>query len=1278
MFFSSITVANNAAAQTPYLSRTSLTRSIQENLAIGTKVGEPMKGIDPDGDTITYGITYGIGSYAYFAINRTTGQLSTKQVLDYEADTSHTIRVSVNDPGGNSNSYDITINVINDTSDDNTGNRPPAFIEGDSTTRNIILSDPNSLYLGSPILATDPDGGTLYYAVTNDPSGILYMGNPAWENTVKWRHENLSQLKHQVPPDFRSLSDTYTAELTVWDDQNATDSIQITINIVAKNTPPIFLDGSSVTRSITENTEASIDIGTPIYAIDCEDRDLTYSLGGTDAAFFSINTNIGQLQTLAALDYETKNTYTVTVKASDGNGGSDSITVTINVIDVAEVVPNNPPMFSDGAATTRSIAENTPSGRNIGGAVTATDPDSDTLTYSLSGSNAASFSIDSSTGQLRTAAALDYETKKVYNLIITATDTSGATANITITINVTDVNETVTPPPMQQQQPNSQQPPVQQNNPPVFSDGTSTTRSIAENTAIGTDIGSPISATDADTGDILTYSLSGTNAASFSIDSSTGQLRTAAALDYETKKVYNLIITATDTSGATANITITINVTDVNETVTPPPVQQEPNPQQPPVQQNNLPVFSDGTSTTRNVAENTASGTDIGSPVSATDADTGDTLTYSLSGSNAASFSIDSSTGQLRTAAALDYETKKVYNLIITATDTSGATANITITINVTDVNETVTPPPMQQQQPNSQQPPVQQNNPPVFSDGTSTTRSIAENIATGTDIGSPVSATDADTGDILTYSLSGTDAASFSIDSSTGQLRTAAALDYETKKVYNLIITATDTSGATANITITINVTDVNETVTPPPVQQEPNPQQPPVQQNNLPVFSDGASTTRSIAENAATDTDIGNPVTATDADTGDILTYSLSGTDAASFSIDSSTGQLRTAAALDYETKNIYNVRVDVLDSMGGSDSITVTINVEPNYTIIPFDYKRDGVGKIVFSEIMLSKTNRATHADDLPQWIELYNTTDQDIDMNGWKIVGRYLNDSNTMNPLDSQVISKPLTITGKGTVLIVNYAIPNSRNSISLGLVEKTEALGSNNKNFWNYEGFVLELQDAAGNPVDRIGNLNEKDTIVWEIQKIIRDERVSLVRRLKSVRTQKYNFSFGMKEFGWFPANEVERLAKGRNQYYYGSSTDIGSPGYRSEDAEILPVTLSSFNPQINQEGSVVISWITESEVDNAGFNILRSNAKKGPFVMVNPKLIQGAGTTGEHSAYTWMDTTAKPNIEYYYQIEDVSFAGIKQTLVTQRLKGIHTAKNRALTSWGIIKQYPNK
>ena len=68
----------------------------------------------------------------------------------------------------------------------------------------------------------------------------------------------------------------------------------------------------------------------------------------------------------------------------------------------------------------------------------------------------------------------------------------------------------------------------------------------------------------------------------------------------------------------------------------------------------------------------------------------------------------------------------------------------------------------------------------PEFTSAT-TSRTVAENMVAGEDIGNPVAASDAN-GDALTYALSGTDAASFDIDPATGQLMTLAALDYETK----------------------------------------------------------------------------------------------------------------------------------------------------------------------------------------------------------------------------------------------------------------------------------------------------------------------------------------------------------------------------------------------------------------------------------------------------------------------------------------------------------------
>ena len=102
-------------------------------------------------------------------------------------------------------------------------------------------------------------------------------------------------------------------------------------------------------------------------------------------------------------------------------------------------------------------------------------------------------------------------------------------------------------------------------------------------------------------------------------------------------------------------------------------------------------------------------------------------------------------------------------------------------------------------------------NTAPVFPTDT-TTRSVVENSPAGTDVGAAVTATDA--GDTLAYSLSGTDTGSFAIGSGTGQITVAsgAYLDHDAKSSYAVTVTAMDIGNATDSITVTINVTDVDE----------------------------------------------------------------------------------------------------------------------------------------------------------------------------------------------------------------------------------------------------------------------------------------------------------------------------------------------------------------------------------------------------------------------------------------------------------------------------------
>ena len=220
------------------------------------------------------------------------------------------------------------------------------------------------------------------------------------------------------------------------DPADVDDTIRVTITVTDVNEAPAFASAENGHPfMVDENTAAGASIteeGGPVVATDVDSGDtLTYTLGGTDAASFDIESTKtgGQLQTKAALDYETQTDYEVTVIATDKAGLTGEITVTITVTNVEvgdgePAVANSEPEFTAGPSTTRSVAENTPKGMNIntsGMPPTAADtvlarkaPDAEdasaatTFTYGLlPGADAASFDIESTTGQLKTKAALD-------------------------------------------------------------------------------------------------------------------------------------------------------------------------------------------------------------------------------------------------------------------------------------------------------------------------------------------------------------------------------------------------------------------------------------------------------------------------------------------------------------------------------------------------------------------------------------------------------------------------------------------------------------------------------------------------------------------------------------------------------------------------------------------------------------------------------------------------------------------------------------------------------
>ena len=139
--------------------------------------------------------------------------------------------------------------------------------------------------------------------------------------------------------------------------------------------------------------------------------------------------------------------YGACIEAASGESNTDnncSGAVAVSVGDTTPPpAPNQPPTFSEGTSATRSMAENTDAGQNVGNPVSATDSDGDRLTYSLEGRDAAVFTIRSNTGQLmtRSGETYDYETKNSYLLTLRAQDGRGGSATIAVTITLTDENE---------------------------------------------------------------------------------------------------------------------------------------------------------------------------------------------------------------------------------------------------------------------------------------------------------------------------------------------------------------------------------------------------------------------------------------------------------------------------------------------------------------------------------------------------------------------------------------------------------------------------------------------------------------------------------------------------------------------------------------------------------------------------------------------------------------------------------------------------------------------
>ncbi len=777
---------------------------------------------------------------------------------------------------GTDNGYEVIITATDDGTPPMTATQALTITVTDVNEHAPVFTSAVTMDVaeGTPTVttvgATDADAGqTVAFALSGGADAGLFSITPAGD------------LTFNTAPDFEMPADVgtdnvYEVTITATDGQTApmtaTQTFTITVTNLENEHAPVFTRGTTATVAYAENGTTAVTTVTATDADSGQTVTLTLSGGGADASLFSLSST-GNLTFNTAPDFEMPtdtgmdNMYEVTITATD-NGTIARTAMQVLTITVTDE-NDNVPVFANGATATVAYAENATTAVTT---VVATDADAgQTVTFTLSGADAGQFSL-SSTGDLTFNTAPDFEMptdtggNNEYEVIVTATDGQSPpmTAMQVLTITVTDENDNV----------------------PVFANGATTTVAYAENatTAVTT-----VLATDADAGQTVTFTLSGgADAGQFSL-SSTGELTFNTAPDFEmptdtgSDNRYEVTITATDGQSPpmTAMQALTITVTDMND---------------------NAPVFAGGTTVAVAYAENATK--EVTTAV-ATDADAGQTVTFTLSGADAGLFSITPA-GELTFNTAPDFEmptdmeTDNVYEVTITATDgqSTPMTAMQVLTITVTDVNDNV----------------------PVFANGATATVAYAENATTEV---TTVLATDEDAGQTVTFTLSGggADAGLFTITLA-GELAFNTAPDFEiptdmgADNVYEITITATDngTPEMTAMQVLTVTVTGVNE---------------------HAPVFAGGAVATVAYAENNTTAV---TTVTATDADAGETVTFTLTGgADVGLFSITTA-GELTFNTAPDFEmpadmgTDNVYEVTITATDGqtapMTATQTFTITV--------------------------------------------------------------------------------------------------------------------------------------------------------------------------------------------------------------------------------------------------------------------------------------------------------------------------------------------------------------
>ena len=576
------------------------------------------------------------------------------------------------------------------------------------------------------------------------------------------------------------------------------------------------------------------------------------------------------------MNYESTNSWTLTLLASDDSGASDVETVTITLTDVDEFDASAP---SDSNGGTNTVAENAANAATVGVTASSTDADgtTNTIAYSATANSCtdddghAAFAVHASTGvvTVNDNAALNYEDATSCTITVRATSQDTSTADTTFSVAITDIDE------------------FDVGNP---ADTNNADNTVAENAAADATVGLTAATSDADgSTNTITYTVSAQSCSgAFAVGSSSGIVTaTGSGLNYESATSCTVTILATSADSSTGSTQFTIAVTDVDEF--------------------DVSTPSDSNGATNTVAENAANAATVGVTASSSDAD-GSTngITYSATansctdGDGHAAFAVDGNTGvvTVNDNAALNYEAAQTCTITVRATSQDSSTADTTFSVAVTDHDEFDVGAP---------------------SDADADANTLAEDVANGASAEITASSSDADgTTNTITYSVTDQSCASvFAVGSSTGVVTVAdnTNVNYEVATSCTVEITATSADSSTAATTFTVTLTDVDE--------------------SDVTAPADSNNAANTVAENSAATTTVGLTASATDADgTTNTVAYAITAQSCSGvFAVHSSTGVVTVTdnTNLNYEVAQSCTVTISATsqDSSTASTQFTVAVS-------------------------------------------------------------------------------------------------------------------------------------------------------------------------------------------------------------------------------------------------------------------------------------------------------------------------------------------------------------